>query len=262
MNCSICGCSLGKDWASATELTDGTWAHDYCIPVYGDIRKVDFTKLEPVEVLTGGFPCQDISIAGLKKGIGAERSGLWSEFYRAICEIRPKIVLVENVPNLVNLGLDVVLANLAEAGYDAEWFTLCASDFGAPHKRERIFIFAYPNDKRHGRRSENGAVERSQANGTKVSGRTNPNFVADDWQERIEGFKQETLQGVGGFSWCQNVRRIEDFKGRQDIPEPLFRGSRDGVPFWVDRVASCGNAVVPQVAQFIARQINEFEANP
>ncbi|KKU10800.1 MAG: hypothetical protein UX13_C0003G0012 [Candidatus Woesebacteria bacterium GW2011_GWB1_45_5] len=111
-------------------------------PIYGDIKKLDFTKLEHVDILTGGFPCQDISVAGKRKGMAGSRSGLWSEFSRAIGEIRPRYVVVENVPNLVNLGLEQVLADFARAGYDTEHFMLRASSFGAVHRRKRIFIIA------------------------------------------------------------------------------------------------------------------------
>jgi DNA (cytosine-5)-methyltransferase 1 len=100
-------------------------------------------------MLTGGFPCQDISVAGKGKGIReGERSGLWREYAKAIRSLRPRYALIENVSAITQRGLDIVLADLAEAGYDAEWFTLSASDVGAWHRRERIFIFAYSTSKR------------------------------------------------------------------------------------------------------------------
>ncbi len=97
-----------------------------------------------LRTITGGFPCQDISNAGKQAGITGERSGLWNEMYRLICDLRPDDIVVENVGALVNRGLSTVLGNLAQAGYDAQWRCLRASDFGAPHQRERIFIVAYP----------------------------------------------------------------------------------------------------------------------
>ena len=118
------------------------------IPIYDDITKVDFTKLEQVDILTGGFPCQDISIAGRKQGISGKRSGLWKEYLRAIRHIRPKLVVVENVARLLRSGIWVILEDLAKEGYDAEWQVLRAQDFKAPHKRERIFIIAYPHQER------------------------------------------------------------------------------------------------------------------
>jgi DNA (cytosine-5)-methyltransferase 1 len=114
------------------------------VPNLGDITKVDWDAVEKPDMLTGGFPCQDISVAGKGKGIeGGHRSSLWFEYAKAIGILRPRIALVENVPALAYNGLDIVLADLAEMRYDAEWFSLSASDVGAWHRRERIFIVAY-----------------------------------------------------------------------------------------------------------------------
>lgn len=112
------------------------------VPNHGDITQVDWTSVEPVEVLVGGFPCQDISNAGKRAGIEGERSGLWSYFADAIRVLRPRYVLVENVSALVVRGLDRVLADLAALGFDAEWAAVRASDVGAAHRRERIFLAA------------------------------------------------------------------------------------------------------------------------
>ena len=287
------------------------------VPVYGDIREINFGELKKVDILTGGFPCQDISQANPRgKGIAGERSGLWSYYAEAIREIRPKYAVIENVPTLANRGLNVVLRDIAEAGYDAEWFTLRASDFGALHRRERLFIVAYPTSARmegndgvglqtvEERGEQMGAREferntSANSNGVGIQaqrqvhkGKSNfeggvtpdinhqrqlqlqrgkqdigqrdnnglkGRFITHDWHERIQRFCKESLQGQQGFSWCQDVRRIEDLHGRSNIPEPLFRGGRDGFPFWMERIKCCGNAVVPQVAQFIARRIKEIE---
>ncbi|UUV28611.1 DNA cytosine methyltransferase [Amycolatopsis roodepoortensis] len=117
------------------------------VPNLGDLRAVDFTSVAPVEVLTAGFPCQDISAAGRRAGIekGA-RSGLWSNILDAIRLLRPRLVVVENVAALrwKNGGLDRVLAGLAEAGYDAVWRCVRAADIGAAHRRERVFLCAVP----------------------------------------------------------------------------------------------------------------------
>jgi DNA (cytosine-5)-methyltransferase 1 len=148
------------------------------IPNYRDVSKVDFTKVEPVDILTGGFPCQDLSLAGRRAGLEhGTRSGLWSEFARAIDEINPKLVLIENVRGLLsakaNNGMEyseedmgvlngrspiramgAVLGDLADLGYDARWTGIRAADAGAPHNRFRVFIIAHPNNARwqeHGR---------------------------------------------------------------------------------------------------------------
>ncbi len=138
------------------------------VPNYGDVTKVDFTKVEPVDIITGGFPCQDLSLAGKRAGLEGSRSGLWSEFARAIEEIKPKLVVIENVRGLLsakaNNGMEyseedlailngeppiramgAVLGDLADLGYDARWTGLRASDAGAPHQRFRVFIVAHPS---------------------------------------------------------------------------------------------------------------------
>ncbi len=138
------------------------------IPNHKDVTKVDFTKVEPVDILTGGFPCQDLSLAGKRAGLEGARSGLWSEFARAIEELKPKLVVIENVRGLLsakaNNGMEynqedlailggaapiramgAVLGDLADLGYDARWTGVRASDAGAPHQRFRVFIVAYPS---------------------------------------------------------------------------------------------------------------------
>jgi len=111
---------------------------------YKDVREVGKHNLEPVKLICGGFPCQDLSVANTNgKGLNGERSGLWFEMFRVLCELRPKYALIENVPNLLNRGLDRILSDLASVGYDAEWQTLRASAFGLPQTRKRLFIVAY-----------------------------------------------------------------------------------------------------------------------
>jgi len=138
------------------------------VPNYRDVSKVDFSQVEPVDIITGGFPCQDLSLAGKRAGLeDGTRSGLWSEFARAIETIKPKLVVIENVRGLLsakaNNGMEysqedldlfgggqpiramgAVLGDLANLGYDAKWTGLRAADAGAPHNRFRIFIVAYP----------------------------------------------------------------------------------------------------------------------
>ena len=117
------------------------------IPIFSDIttiHKEDLKALPRIDVIAGGFPCQDISVAGKGGGINAKRSGLWKEFARLINDIRPKYAIIENVANLRSTGLISVLQDLWEIGYDAEWHCIPASAFGAPHRRDRIWIIAYP----------------------------------------------------------------------------------------------------------------------
>lgn len=139
-------------------------AHWPDVPNYRDVSKVDFTQVEPVDILTGGFPCQDLSLAGKRAGLKeGTRSGLWIEFARAIDELQPKYVIAENVRGLLSATADhdlefcpwcmgetdsepalralgAVLGSLADLGYDARWVGVRAADSGAPHNRFRIFV--------------------------------------------------------------------------------------------------------------------------
>ena len=115
---------------------------------YADIRECGIHNLKRVDVIVGGFPCQDISNAGLRAGIGGARSGLWGEMLRIVRELQPRFVLVENVAALLGRGMGRVLGDLAAIGYDAEWEIVSATDVGAPHLRERVWILAYPQSER------------------------------------------------------------------------------------------------------------------
>lgn len=111
-------------------------------PIYDDVTTVDFASLPKIDVLTGGFPCQDISNAGKRAGIEGSRSGLWTHCVKAVRDLRPRIALFENVAALTQRGLDSVLCDLAAIGYDAEFHCIPASAVGAPHRRDRIVIIA------------------------------------------------------------------------------------------------------------------------
>ena len=119
------------------------------VPCYGDIRELTAARLDAdgiaVDVICGGFPCQDISFAGKGAGLAGARSGLWGEYRRLISELEPRWVVVENVSALLSRGLGDVLGNLAKIGYDAEWHCIPAAYVGAPHRRDRIWIVAYPS---------------------------------------------------------------------------------------------------------------------
>jgi DNA (cytosine-5)-methyltransferase 1 len=112
------------------------------LPNLGDIRTVDWSQVGPVDVLTAGFPCQDISNAGKRAGITGPHSSLWRHIAAALRILRPPLVFVENVAALRRRGLDVVHADLAALGYDTSWLCLRASDIGAPHRRDRLFLLA------------------------------------------------------------------------------------------------------------------------
>ena len=131
------------------EILNKHWPN---VPVYNDIKELTYERLKEdnliPDVITGGFPCQDISCAGKGKGIKAERSGLWSEMFRLIRDVRPTWAIIENVSTLRSKGLTLVLQNLSSIGYYAEWHCIPASAIGANHQRDRIWIVAHPYSKR------------------------------------------------------------------------------------------------------------------
>jgi DNA (cytosine-5)-methyltransferase 1 len=113
------------------------------VPVHGDIRQLRGADIGPVDVICGGFPCQDISTAGKGAGLAGARSGLWSEYRRLIEECQPQWVVIENVSALRSRGLDQVLGEVSALGFDAEWHCIPAAAVGAPHRRDRVWIVAY-----------------------------------------------------------------------------------------------------------------------
>jgi DNA (cytosine-5)-methyltransferase 1 len=148
------------------------------VPNYGDITKIDFTRLEPVDIVCGGFPCQDISRAGSHAGIDGEKSGLWREFARALRELRPRYALVENSATLTQRGLGRVLGDLAEIGYDAEWHCYQAADLGAPHLRDRLYILAYSS---LGRRSPQDEAVQAGGQGSEL----HPGWAREPRMDRV-----------------------------------------------------------------------------
>ena len=185
------------------------------------------------DLIAGGFPCQDISYAGKGAGLDGERSGLWWEFARVVRALEPRFVLVENVGALLARGIDDVLGTLASLGYDAEWHCIPAAAVGAPHRRDRLFILAYTHRIDGGFR---GCGIIQDCNKTLES-------QVQRWAaipvESANGLKMGWNRGAGG-QW-----RYEPDVGRV----------ADGVPSRVDRLRCLGNAVVPQVAEWIGKQI-------
>ncbi len=143
--------------------------HHPDVPNYGDVTQVDFTTIEPVDVLTGGYPCQPFSHAGLRKGTDDDRH-LWPHVLRAIREMGPRLAILENVRGHISLGFDVVLADLASVGWSARWGVIRASDAGAPHQRARLFIVAYPDRGRCEQRDQGERdIQLSDAHGQRLS---------------------------------------------------------------------------------------------
>ena len=207
-----------------------------------DVRRHDDVRTFPptdpdewrVDVIAGGFPCQDISFAGSGAGLAGERSGLWFEYARIIGVLRPRFIVVENVAALLVRGIDAVLGTLADLGYDAEWSLLSACSMGAPHTRERVFIVAYR--RQIGRDVPRECFDREH----EVSPGHNAWQAATfspEWRD-VQRWIGEVVENGGGI-----------------VPASERSGMADGVPNRLERIAGCGNAVVPQVAEYIARRI-------
>ncbi len=198
------------------------------VPCYDDVRTLTADRLAAdgiaVDVICGGFPCQDISRAGLGAGITGERSGLWGEFARLIGELRPAYAILENVAALLDDGMGTVLGDLADIGYDAEWSTVSACALGAPHMRQRVFAVAYPNGE-HGRQR----VRHTTA--------------------RANGAIQE-VYGLEGARARQGARLAN--------PSELYRGA-DGLPHGMERNRAIGNSIYPAVPHVIGRAIMQAE---
>src|SRR5574343_1933529 len=164
------------------------------VPNHGDIRGITGDSVEWVDVLCGGFPCQDISNAGKRAGIDGERSGLWAEYARVIGELRPRYVVVENVAALLGRGLRRVLGDLAALGFDAEWHCIPASAVGAPHRRDRIWIVADSRQQRECSAQNDGCcVERGGPQGREqlVGDSGSGANVAHAGSQRLQGAGNE-----------------------------------------------------------------------
>jgi DNA (cytosine-5)-methyltransferase 1 len=233
------------------------------VPCYDDVRTLTGERLAAdgisVDVICGGFPCQDISVAGNGAGLVGERSGLWRDYARLIGEIRPRFVIVENVAALLFRGLGDVLGDLATFGYDAEWHCISAAAVGAPHRRDRVWIIAYQRvadaDRRQGLHdlqlhpSDGGEVFQKGTVGELHRGSRGED-VADASGQGLPVPQREALLGTGRW----NEGRAASGGGGWP-PEPCVGRVAHGVSARVDRLRAIGNAVVPQIPELIGRAI-------
>ena len=220
------------------------------IPIYEDIKLLTAQRLNDdginIDVICGGFPCQDISTAGKGEGLKGERSGLWREYARLIGEIRPRYVIVENVAALLFRGLSDVLGDLASLGYDAEWHCIPASYIGAPHRRDRIWIIAYRNFD-----NQSESIISFDDEASKVQG--------DASYSDSERLQRGEEAGDDGKDWTKS--RNQFITGCRGVSrsaweiEPDVGRVADGVPARMDRLKSLGNAVVPQIPEILAKAI-------
>jgi len=245
------------------------------VPCFRDVRGVTSARAEAVDLVCGGFPCQDISVTGTGAGLEGERSGLWYEMLRIVRELRPAWVLVENVPRLRTLGADRVLEGLESAGYSGWPLVVGADDIGAPHIRKRVWIVAHSDSRgrevlrkqdRHSARAEHGKPSGDQPDGR------------DLWRmgERIHAFNCP----LGCDCECDAFYPfpappgITPYEWEPPKAEPGMGGGAYGISDRMDashtegsagedllttgsssRLRALGNAVVPQVVEAIGRAI-------
>jgi len=218
---------------------------------YDDVRTVN-GDLEPVDVICGGFPCQPHSLAGARGGAADERD-LWPEFSRLIRELEPRWVVAENVPGLLSSDagrfFGTVLGDLAACGYDAEWDCLPASAFGAPHRRDRVWIVAYPARAGWGtRRTEWPRTAGGRALPDAARPSDHAEYVAD--AECVGG----QVSPARLFTAEHEFERAAWWESEPDVGRLAH-----GVSARVDRLRGLGNSIVPQIAEWIARRILEAE---
>lgn len=247
------------------------------VPCYDDIRTLTAERLAAdgisVDLICGGFPCQDISNAGKRAGIGGARSGLWSEYARLIGEIRPRYVIVENVAALLGRGLERVLGDLAALGFDAEWHCIPASAVGAPHRRDRLWIVAFNTNRLdvgaqrgiHSQDAYAGRVREAAAGsnsapmfGASIFG-SEPNGDHAGLGEMADACRAGLPDIFGGearakLAWDGTAGRCRWWDVEPDVGRVAH-----GVPSRVDRLRSLGNAVVPQIPEIIGRAILQAE---
>ena len=197
------------------------------VPIYDDITTFN-PEPYSADVVCGGFPCQDISLAGKQAGIKeGTRSGLFYELMRVVRLVRPQYVVLENVSAILANGLDTVLGTLAETGFDAEWACIPASAVGACHRRDRWWLVAY-------------------ANGSRSQGQ---------WQK----YELQKSGGEGQVAWRRRDAVLSSEWGRY-VSKPVLRRGDDGLSGRVDRLKALGNAVVPQVAAISLQRVLEIHA--
>ena len=233
--------------------------------LYDDVCTVGAHNLEPVDVICGGFPCQDISVAGKGKGINAERSGLWWEMYRIISELRPTIAVLENVSAVTTRGGTEIIGALAKIGYDCEWQIISARMFGAPHIRKRWFAVAYSTSKRRNNgRYRPQQIEPQQRHQSEVL-----------YQERQMCTTQSERFSKAGFianTFCERAQI--SLEGEHTSKQMSGSTSKKGSSYWsegatispvcnlddgisnrVARLKALGNAIVPQCSEYVGQCI-------
>ena len=195
--------------------------------IYDDVRDIKKDNVEPVDVIMAGFPCQDVSITGLQRGIyEGKKSSLWWEVWRIARDLRPRVLVLENVANIISLGGADVVGSLAEIGYGAEWAIVSARERGACHLRERWFCIAYPES---GTPSDRNALAKAKED-------------REAWYSTAK-LREQPAKDIRSTFWERH-------------PHPsAFCRVDDGISYRVDRLRALGNAIVPQCSQYVFERI-------
>jgi len=254
---TICAVEWEKYPASVlcARQNDGILPH---FPIWDDVQTFDGKPWRGiVDVVSGGFPCQDISAAGKGAGIDGERSGMWGEMARIIYEVRPKFVFVENSPMLTSRGLGRVLGDLASMGFDARWGVLGAADVGANHQRDRIWIVAkWRGQFSHAQHDRIGRGEQQQKSIKETSRKfANPRCQL---RSKRDATKLDAKTEIGSASPIHNQPSSSGYGEKQWWKtEPNVGRMVDGVAFGVDRLKAIGNGQVPLCAATAWRILSE-----
>jgi len=214
-------------------------------PIWSDVCTFDGRPWRGlVDVVSGGFPCQDISSAGRGAGLAGSRSGLWREMARIVGEVRPRFVFVENSPLLVCRGLDVVIADLAAMGYDARWGVVGANNAGAPHVRKRIWILAHTMRTRTVQSRPYDTVEKKSRQWSNFF------FRSDDHDKRDHMHKQK-FAPLENKTTQRTLQKTRETLQRRQVWESRsdFLRVSNGVAHRLDRIKAAGNGQVPAVVE-------------
>lgn len=250
------------------------------VPIYSDIKELRGNQFDTIELVTGGFPCQPYSVAGKQQGKEDDRH-LWPEMFRVIRETRPRWVIAENVPGIVNMELDQVLFNLESEGYTWEAFIIPACAVDAPHKRDRVWVVAYnglpqPMELSGSIKTRgNGIGDGSKAmadpesqrrrmghseNQQSINRESNPNATDSQGPGLSNGRQSGIKTGKDEKNRRMAFPGFERCSGSWWAIEPGLGRVANGIPNRVDRLKSLGNAIVPQVAAIIMAGIKEVES--
>lgn len=219
-------------------------------PIWDDIRTLRGNMLPKIDIIYGGFPCQDISVAGKGEGIEGERSGLYFELLRLVDECQPAYVFLENVPAIRTRGLSTVARTLADRGYDFKWKIVSAAEVGAPHLRKRWWCLASDPKRIKLREQQRWCSGESREGTTQLGQYGKSGIVADSASDRLQGLRtcgeqESPTQTTAGLSGCEG----KDRRYTQWEVEPAVGRVVDGLQHRVDRIRCLGNAVVPAQAR-------------